>query len=646
MKFEIKDRDAAGRICRFITKHGTVTTPNLMPVINPNKMLITPKEMKKLFGTEMVITNSYIIYKDDKLREKALNDGVHKLIDFDGPIMTDSGTFQSYVYGDIDVDPIAIVQFQRDIASDVGTILDVFGTPDQTKTKAEQGMKETLKRAKQSVRVKGEMALACTVQGSIYPELRESCAKKLSNIDGDFFPIGGVVPLMENQRYGDLVRSILYSKRGLDPSKPVHLFGAGHPLIFPLAVALGCDFFDSSAYVKYANDRRMIFSWGTEKLGDLSELPCCCPVCSQFTASELKKLDKKEAVLQLAKHNLYVSFAEIKKIKSAIANGSLWELVERRASANPHLLEAMHELQKKEHKVWLEQSESTSKNKALFYTGNNTIHRPIVYRCHQRLLDRYKPLFDNTVVFPEGKKPYSKYYAKQIGEILSKADVNILINSYLGPVPIELDEMYPFAQSVFPKKIDKETETEVAKMFDEFTKKENVIFWEGMKTLDELPASKKKKVDRDILKISAVSDMQFGKGASKALFDGEINIIKSKKTDKIRNIYRNGKHVLSMRAGDGLFTLKIDGAKHLHKSFKYPKLRVVIEKDAVSFVKEGKSVFAKFVIDCDSELRPFDECLIVDEKGHLLAVGRTLLNRDEMLSFEYGMAVKTRESIK
>ena len=63
MKFEIKDRDAAGRICKFTTEHGTVTTPNLMPVINPNKMLISPKEMKKLFGTEIVITNSYIIKK-------------------------------------------------------------------------------------------------------------------------------------------------------------------------------------------------------------------------------------------------------------------------------------------------------------------------------------------------------------------------------------------------------------------------------------------------------------------------------------------------------------------------------------------------------------------------------------------------------
>ena len=109
MKFEIKDRDAAGRICRFTTKHGTVTTPNLMPVINPNKMFITPEEMKKLFGVEIIIANAYIIIKDEKLWRNALDEGVHRLIDFDGPIMTDSGTFQSYVYGNVDVNPIEIV---------------------------------------------------------------------------------------------------------------------------------------------------------------------------------------------------------------------------------------------------------------------------------------------------------------------------------------------------------------------------------------------------------------------------------------------------------------------------------------------------------------------------------------------------------
>ena len=68
--------------------------------------------------------------------------------------------------------------------------------------------------------------------------------------------------------------------------------------------------------------------------------------------------------------------------------------------------------------------------------------------------------------------------------------------------------------------------------------------------------------------------------------------------------------------------------------------------DAVPFIKQGKSVFAKFVSDCDTNLRPFDECVIVDENDMFLAVGRTLLNRDEMLSFHQGVAVKTRDSIE
>jgi 7-cyano-7-deazaguanine tRNA-ribosyltransferase len=140
--------------------------------------------------------------------------------------------------------------------------------------------------------------------------------------------------------------------------------------------------------------------------------------------------------------------------------------------------------------------------------------------------------------------------------------------------------------------------------------------------------------------------MQFGSGASKALFKGKISVVKSKRTGKIRNIFCNNAHVLSMRAEDGLFTLKLEGGRLLHKQFKSPLLRVVVMDDAVPFIKEGKSVFARFVSEADPDLRPFDECLIVDTNDTLLAVGRTLLNRQEMRAFQHGMAVKTRESIK
>ena len=645
MKFEIKDRDAAGRICKLTTKHGTVTTPNLMPVINPNKMLITPKEMKKLFGTEIVITNSYIIKKDEKLRERALKNGVHKLIDFNGPIMTDSGTFQSYIYGDIKLNPEEIVKFQRDIGSDIGTILDVFIEPNQTKKQAEKGVNETIKRAKKAVKIKKDMALACTIQGSIYTDLREKCAKEISKIDADFYPIGGVVPLMEGQRYEDLIRSIIHSKKGLDPSKPVHLFGAGHPLIFPLAVALGCDFFDSSSYVKYANDGRMLFPWGTEKLDDLIELPCSCPVCSKYDVSELKKIDNKQRILEIAKHNLYICFAELKKIRSAISNGNLWELVERRANSNPYLLEAFNELKKPENKRWLEFFEPISKNKAMFYTGNQTIHRPIIYRTHKRLKESYKSFYKTVVVFPEAGKPYSVFYSKEIDKIISKYKADILIRSNIGPVPVELDEMYPFAQSVFPKNVDKETEEFSRIAFSDYVKNKKIIYWNGNKTLTELEKLENKDYDFDLKRLSAVIDMQFGKNISKKLLEGEIEIIKSKKTGKIRNIYCDNKHILSMRASDGMFTLKIDGAKMLHKSSKSPKIRVIINDDAVPFVKDGKSVFSKFVINGDELLRPYDECIVVDQNDNFLGVGRCLLTVSEMVAFNFGQAVKMREHI-
>ena len=99
-----------------------------------------------------------------------------------------------------------------------------------------------------------------------------------------------------------------------------------------------------------------------------------------------------------------------------------------------------------------------------------------------------------------------------------------------------------------------------------------------------------------------------------------------------------------MRASDGMLTLKKEGAKKIHRLVSPPRMRVVISDDAVPFVSDGKSVFAQFVLDCDPSLRPYDECLIVDKDDALIAVGRCLLNQQEMMSFSHGIAVKNRES--
>ncbi|MFN4132758.1 MAG: tRNA-guanine transglycosylase, partial [Candidatus Hadarchaeales archaeon] len=92
MMFEILHRDGLGRIARLRTAHGEVSTPTLMPVINPVDIFIPPREMKKKFGAELMMTNAYLILKhfgDDGAKR-----GVHGILDYDGPIMTDSGGYQ------------------------------------------------------------------------------------------------------------------------------------------------------------------------------------------------------------------------------------------------------------------------------------------------------------------------------------------------------------------------------------------------------------------------------------------------------------------------------------------------------------------------------------------------------------------------
>jgi len=96
-------------------------------------------------------------------------------------------------------------------------------------------------------------------------------------------------------------------------------------MMFSLAVALGCDLFDSASYALYAKDGRYMTARGTYHLNKLQYLPCSCPVCSSLNARELFESENREELL--ARHNLYVTFEEIREVKQAILEGSLWELV-------------------------------------------------------------------------------------------------------------------------------------------------------------------------------------------------------------------------------------------------------------------------------------------------------------------------------
>lgn len=625
--FEIKDRDACGRIGILETAHGTITTPTVLPVVNPSRLTIPPAEMIEL-GAQAVITNAYIIFNQEELHRTAVEHGVHRLIDFSGPIMTDSGSFQLYEYGG-HIDPLEIVTFQRDIGTDIGTILDVFSLDADYPT-AKKQVAQTLNRARESVPLKKEMYLACTVQGGNYPNLRRRCAVALAEIDADIHPIGGVVPLMEQQRYLELASIIIAAKKGLPPQRPVHLFGAGHPLVFPLAVALGCDLFDSSAYIKYAVDGRMLLPDGTAKLSDLDELPCPCPVCNTTSVAELHSMEVNQRIKELARHNLYVTFSELRRIRKAIRDGWLWELVAQRARAHPRLLESLNAV--KQQKSWLERWEPVSKKRALMYTGRFTLHRPGIYRLHQRLLTRITFPYPQTVLVTEQGKPYTR-----INPELTTFKANVLVLGPLGPIPLELEDMYPIAQSVFPVELDGHSKQVKAS----FTRR---LLQRVPPVVDATDIRSNAK-DFDVRKIQTVADFQFGTAVGVNLFSGRRQLIKSPSTHKIRNVLCDGKHVASLRAGDGLFTLRSTGAKRLHACLKGLSSRVVIADEAVPFVRDGKSVFSKFVLDADQALRPYDEVLIVDGNDTLIAVGQCYLNREEMLAFGRGVAVKTREGL-
>ena len=147
ISFEVIHKDIMGRLGKLKVGDKTVRTPLLLPVINPHIQLIKPEELAKL-GVEALITNAYIFSKSEDFRDRALTEGLHKVLNFDGVIMTDSGAFQHAVYGDIDFTNVETVKFQRAIGSEIIVPMDIATGPDKTHDEAEAELNTTMARLK------------------------------------------------------------------------------------------------------------------------------------------------------------------------------------------------------------------------------------------------------------------------------------------------------------------------------------------------------------------------------------------------------------------------------------------------------------------------------------------------------------------
>ena len=438
--FEVREYDAAGRLGELSVPRADVTveTPALLPVVNPHVQTVPPAQLEDEFGAEILITNSYILHGSEDLREPALEQGLHDLLDFSGAIMTDSGSFQLAEYGTIDVTTEEILEFQHDIGSDIGTPVDIPTPPDTGREQTAEEQATTQERLETATGVDtGEMLVTAPIQGSTHPDLRERAAREAYATDLDVFPIGAVVPLMNEYRFEDLVDVVAAAKRGLGEDAPVHLFGAGHPMMFALAVALGCDLFDSAAYALYARDDRYLTVQGTKHLEELSYFPCACPVCVEHVPAELQAADDEKRHRLLAEHNLQVSFAEMRHVRQAIRQGNLLELVETRARGHPSMLDGYRTLL--DYADQLEATDPVSKD-AFFYLSAESARRPEVHRHHQRL-ERLDP--DGEILLTEGN--HSDAY-----------DESWRLVPPFGPVPKKLADAYPL-NAELPEREDPQT---------------------------------------------------------------------------------------------------------------------------------------------------------------------------------------------
>ncbi len=639
--FSIKKKDGLARIGSIRTKHGIIPTPILLPVINPNKQIILPKEMTEL-GAEAFITNAYLLYRDPVNKEKVLNEGLHKLIDFKGPIMTDSGAFQLMEYGQVSITNQEITRFQEQIDSDIGVFLDI-PTKSKRYEEVKQNLEATLKRANEHINHRDPSSgvlWAGPIQGGVFLDLIKKSSLMMRQKDFSIHPVGSVVPLLEKYDFENVVRILLTAKEHLPLNRPIHLFGAGHPLFFAVAVFLGVDIFDSAAYILYANKNRYITVFGTEYLENMEYFPCSCIICRNHSPEELKRFDQETRVKLLATHNLIVSFEEIHRIKQAIVDGRLRELVLSRVMSHPSLARSLDLLFGLTTSQFIEPYELISKPRALFISHPIQRFQPLIQRYKNRILERFYSWSSNLVI------------AQDYQKIRSSGSYQVIkLSPLFGIIPDELRGVYPLVQH---ERIPMHYDLDQIDFIEYFIKKYHNKFQsievhseikldiDLFKKFDTFKRFKRQNKMDDIHKVYAIADYQFGENTHKILLDSTLTIEHSSKTGILRRFSDDSGLLGTFRASDFHIIPTETFANLLHSNLSYPRLRVVATNESVPFVVQKKDLLAKFVRSVDPEIRCGDEVLIIDETDNFLNFGKSVLSASEMIDFDRGVAVRGR----
>ena len=376
---------------------------------------------------------------------------VHGTLGFKETVATDSGAYQILEYGHVGVKPSEIVSYQEKIDTDIGVILD-FPTGFHSDAKrAGWTVDETVRRADEALKriERKDILWVGPVQGGVHIKEVSRSAVEMGKRPFSIYALGSPTELMEAQRFDVLVDMIVAAKKGLPHSRPLHLFGAGHPAMFPFIVALGCDMFDSAAYALYARTGRYLTSDGTQELAEIEEFSCMCRICDSTTPEEMRRLDTSEREQLLSKHNLLACFSELRRIREAIRTGHLWDLLEHRAYANPAFKKFLAKFV--QHSSFLEQFTPTVKPRGISHFGEASDYRPEMIRYSARR-SRVPMERGRAVVLLPGRwrRPYHEDPRNLpiVSKLANRSNVSLCFYTIpFGPVPLELDETFPLAQT-------------------------------------------------------------------------------------------------------------------------------------------------------------------------------------------------------
>ncbi len=357
MEFELDTTQGKARRGRLKFPRGVVETPAFMPVGTYGTVKgMLPRDIEEI-GAHIILGNTFHLMLRPGTEVVKAHGDLHDFMQWQGPILTDSGgfqvfslgkmrkiteqgvTFQSPINGSkVELNPEIAMQVQRDLGSDIVMIFDECTPYPATEKEARDSMELSLRWAKRSKDAHGDSpsALFGIVQGGMYEHLRDESLQGLTDIDFDGYAIGG---LSVGEPKEDMIRILDHLADQMPADKPRYLMGVGKPADIVEAVRRGVDMFDCVMPTRNARNGHLFTSEGVIKIRNAKhrhdtgplDAECDCHTCTNFSRSYLHHLDKCGEILgaQLNTiHNLRFYQNVMAGLRSAIAEHRLEDFVQ------------------------------------------------------------------------------------------------------------------------------------------------------------------------------------------------------------------------------------------------------------------------------------------------------------------------------